>query len=245
MTDLIDAHASVGAYPRAYTGSRTAQELADSLRRLGIGAAVVGSTAAVWHDPVGGNAEALAAGRVPGLLPCLTVVPPTPGELDDVAAFVIEGIAAGAVAARIHPATHDFDPLDPALDSFYDTLVANSLPLTVDLPDVDWPTIDQLTVRWPDLPIIVSALGYRALRRLAAIFRRRPNLYADTVNFATHEGWEWFVRHFGAERLLFATGAPLRDPAEAVARLRWSRLSEADQRLVGHGNAARLFRGVA
>jgi predicted TIM-barrel fold metal-dependent hydrolase len=245
MTDLVDAHASVGPYPRAYTDSQTPAEFATAMRRLGIGTAVVASTAAVWHDPVGGNGEALAAGRVPGLLPCLTVVPPTPGELDDPAALVRDGIAAGGVAVRIHPATHDFDPLDPALDPFYDTLVANGLPLTVDVPDVDWPIIDQLAGRWPALPVIVSAIGYRALRRLAAVFRRRPNLHADTVNFATHEGWEWFVRHFGAERLLFATGAPLRDPAEAVARLRWSRLSEADRRLVGHGNAARLFRGVA
>jgi predicted TIM-barrel fold metal-dependent hydrolase len=245
MSELIDAHASIGAHPRAYAGSHTPRELVESLRRLGIGTAVVGSTTAVWHDPVGGNSEALAAARVPGLLPCLTVVPPTPGELDDPAAFVIGGIAAGAVAARIHPATHDFDPLDAALDPFYDTLMTNGLPLTVDLPDVDWPTLDQLAARWPDLAVIVSAIGYRQLRRLAAIFRRRPNLLADTVNFATHEGWEWFVRHFGAERLLFATGAPLRDPAEAVARLRWSRLSEADRQLVGHDNAARLFRRAA
>jgi predicted TIM-barrel fold metal-dependent hydrolase len=238
--ELIDVHASVGAHPRAYADGTTAEELAKTLRRLGIHTAVVGSMTAVWHDPVGGNADALTAGRTPGLHPCLTAVPPTPEEADDTA-LLADAVAAGAVAARIYPGTHDFDPLDPAMDAFYEKLVAERLPLTVDLPEAGWPTIDQLAGRWPDLPVIVSALGYRTLRQLAPIFRRRPNLHADTVNFATHEGWEWFTRQFGAGRLLLATGTPQRDPAETVARLQWSGLSAAERRLVGHDNALRLF----
>ncbi|GAB3433528.1 amidohydrolase family protein [Flindersiella endophytica] len=243
--ELIDVHASVGAHPRAYANGSTAEELSESLRRLGIRAAVVGSTTAVWHDPVHGNADALDAGRVAGLHPCVIAVPPTPEETDDTAALLADAVAAGAVAARIHPGTHDFDPLDPSMDAFYAKLVADQLPLTVELPEAGWPAIDRIADRWPELPVIVSALGYRALRQLAPVFRRHPNLHADTVNFATHEGWEWFVRQFGAERLLLGTGTPLRDPADVVARLQWSGLSAASRQLVGHDNALRLFGRLA
>ncbi|WP_163505981.1 amidohydrolase family protein [Fodinicola acaciae] len=236
MTELIDVHASFGAYPRAYVTGQSPEGLAADMRRLGIAAAVVGSTASVWHDPANGNAEALTVAGMAGMHPCVTILPPTPEESVDLK---------GATAARMYPVTHDFDPLDPAMDPLYEQLVARGLPLTVGLPDIGWPTLDALAGRWPRLPVIVSAIGYRALRRLAAVFRRRPNLHADLVNFASHEGLEWFVRHFGAERLLFGTGTPVRDPAEAVARLMWSGLSDADRALVGHGNARRLFRGLA
>jgi hypothetical protein len=236
MTELIDVHASIGAYPRAYASGQTVDELAADMCRLDIKAAVVGSTASVWHDPSYGNTEALVVARTPGLHPCVTAVPPTPEETTDLS---------GAVAVRIYPATHDFDPLDRALDPTYEQLTADGLPLTVGIDDIGWSALDALAGRWPGLAVIVSALGYRALRRLAPVFGRRANLHADTVNFATHEGLEWFVRNFGAERLLFATGTPVRDPAEAVARLMWSGLTEGDRKLVGHGNAQRLFRGLA
>lgn len=236
MTDLIDAHASIGAYPRAYVTGQSPEGLTADMRRLGIGAAVVGSTASVWHDPINGNAEALTVADRPGLHPCVTLVPPTPEETTGLD---------GAIAARIYPETHGFDPLDPAMDPLYEEMVERRLPLTVGLSDIGWPTLDALAASWPGLSLIVSGIGYRALRQLAAVFRRRANLHADMVNFASHEGLEWFVRHFGAERLLFATGTPVRDPAEAVARLMWSGLSDSDRQLVGRDNAARLFPGLA
>ncbi|WP_163570156.1 amidohydrolase family protein [Fodinicola feengrottensis] len=185
--------------------------------------------------PAHGNAEALAVAGTSGLHPCMTALPPTPGETVDLE---------GAIAVRMYPATHDFDPLDAAMDPLYERLVAQRLPLTVGLPEIGWPALDALAGRWPGLAVIVSALGYRTLRRLAAVFGRRPNLHADMVNFASHQGVEWFVRQWGAERLLFGTGTPVRDPAEAVARLSWSGLSDADRQLVGHGNAVRLFQGL-
>ncbi|MBM7789815.1 amidohydrolase family protein [Tenggerimyces flavus] len=242
MTALIDACAWVGAHPRAYVDDHTAAGLAATMRRLDIAAAMVGATAAVWHDPVGGNDEALAAATHHGLFPCFTLVGSTPEESDP-PALVAEAVAAGVVGFRMAPSTHGFDPTDAALDPTYDALVSTGRPLTIDA-DIGPANLDALAARWPRLTLIVSSIGYRALRTIAPLFARRPNLHADTVNFATHEGFEWFARQYGAERLLFATGAPFRDPAEAVGRLMWSGLTDADRELVGHANAERLFPGV-
>lgn len=243
MTALIDACAWVGAHPRAYVDDHSAAGLAATMRRLDIGGAMVGATAAVWHDPVGGNDEALAAATHHGLFPCFTLVGSTPEEADP-PALVAEAVAAGVAGFRMAPSTHGFDPVDAALDPTYDALVSSQRPLTIDLADIGAARLDALAARWPRLSLIVSSIGYRALRTMAPLLSRRANLSVDTVNFATHEGFEWYVRQYGAERLLFATGAPFRDPAEAVARLMWSGLAEADRELVGHANAERLFPGV-
>src|SRR5699024_4072814 len=132
-----------------------------------------------------------------------------------------------------------------ALDAFapaWELLEAEQLPVLIDRPEIEWTELATLAARQRNLPIVVSWIGYRELRRLAPLLHRHPNLHLDTVNFSTHQGFDWFVAEFGAERLLFATGAPRRDPGESIAQLAWSGLSAAQMNLVARANAQRLFR---
>jgi predicted TIM-barrel fold metal-dependent hydrolase len=77
------------------------------------------------------------------------------------------------------------------------------------------------------------------------VLERRPNVYLDLSDLSTHEGLEWLCARFGPDRLVFGTGAPRRDAAEAVTRLLWSDLDDAAVARIGHQNLDALLAGIA
>ncbi len=215
----------------------------EDLAGFGITGGLAGAVASMLHDCERGNAELAAElpdrrGRHDWRL-CWTLTTDVGTTLPGMRAQVQAARDAGAAAVTLYPRTHDFalDSLDPA----WELLETAGLPVVIDRPEIAWNELATLAARHPDLPIVVSWIGYRELRRLAPLLHRHANLHLDTVNFSTHQGFDWFVSEFGAQRLLFATGAPRRDPGEAIAQLAWSGLSAADVDLVAGGNARRLF----
>src|SRR5690625_2396821 len=230
---FLDAHASSGRLPDAL-GAGTLDDLA----RLGIHGGVASAIASKLHDCRRGNRQLLQdlTGR-PGWRPCWTLG----AEVSGTGAFgqVHEALDAGAAAVTLYPRTQDFSL--QGLASTWPVLESERIPVIIDRTEVEWPDLDRLAAAHPRLPIIVSWIGYRELRRLAPLLRDRPNVLLDTVNFSTPCGYDWFVDNFGAERLLFATGVPLRDPGEAITQLLWSGLTQQEVDLISHGNAERLF----
>jgi predicted TIM-barrel fold metal-dependent hydrolase len=198
---------------------------------------------ASWlHDPIGGNAEASAVAHSladRGVLACWTAIPATAGELDSLTALVDRALDEDVAAFRIHPMSHGFSP--DLLNELYAALETNHLPLCIDAAEISWSDLTAIASRHPELPIVVSNVGYRKLRELWAALDGHANIFVDLVDFAAHQGVEWLAANNLADRLLFATGLGLRDPGESVVRLAWSGLDDATVRLVGSGNAGRLF----
>lgn len=226
---------------RAYTGRRPdalGAGALDDLAALGVRGGIAAAIASSLHDCQRGNRQLQQElASYPGWRPCWTLGMEVSGP--GAAAQVREARSAGAAAVACHPRTQDF-----ALQEFvpaWPLLEAAQIPVLLDRPEVDWAELDRLAAAHPRLPIIISSLGYRELRRLAPFLQKHQNVLLDTVNFSTHCGIDWFVEQFGAERLLFATGAPLRDPGEAITQLLWSGLTAEQIDLVSHGNAERLF----
>ncbi|SDS31782.1 amidohydrolase family protein [Microlunatus soli] len=237
----FDAHVLIGAHPEQPAGR---DRLDDHLQRYGLTGALAGSMLSWLHDPLSGNAAATAAAsRTAGVRACWTAIPPTPGELTSLTALVRQAVAAGVAAFRLYPHTHGYVVDDPAWSQFFDDLSGHRMPLCLNRTEIDWPTIDRIAGDHPELPMIISLVGYRELRTVATMLTRHDQLHLDLVNFATHQGLEWLVGAFGARRILFGTGFGLRDPGESMARLGWSGLSETDVVTVGSANAYRLFGG--
>ena len=236
LPPLWDAHMLVGRLPAAVSSAA----LAD-LRGLGVVGGLAGAVASMLHDCERGNHElAVKLADLPDWRLCWTLTTDVGTSVPGMHAQVQAAQEAGAAAVTLYPRSHDFalDALDPA----WELLEAEQIPVLIDRPEIEWADLATLAARHRDLPIVVSWIGYRELRRLAPLLHRHPNLHLDTVNFSTHQGFDWFVAEFGAERLLFATGAPRRDPGESIAQLAWSGLSAAQMDLVAGANAQRLFR---
>lgn len=244
----FDANVLSGAHPAHRTPSSTADSIDAHLDRYELSGALVGTTTSWLHDPMAGNAEASdVAARLGhrGVLACWCALPPTPGELDRLSAFVGRAVDAGAAAVRIYPRSHGFSAVDPVMDELFSGLTTRGLPLWLDRPEVDWTDIGSLLSRFPGLDVVVSQIGYRELRVLATLLSRHRRLHVDLVNLASHEGVEWLVERFSADRLLFATGLGLRDAGESVVRLAWSGLDGDAVAEVGSGTARRLLAGPA
>lgn len=240
---LVDINVLLGRHPRTRVGADTVAGLLRQLDRVGIAEAVVGHTASWLHDPATGNrllTELLGAGpsRVRA---CWVVLPGGTGELPEPDRLVGEALAAGVVAARAYPADHGWSLTAPDATPLLRALGAGGLPLLVDAEQTSWHDIAWCAAAHPELRLVVCQTGYRALRRIAAVLAGAGNVWIETSTLATHQGLEWLASRFGADRLVFGTGAPVRDPAEAVTRLLLSDVDEAAVRAIGGGTLRRLL----
>ncbi|MFI7633631.1 amidohydrolase family protein [Nonomuraea sp. NPDC049400] len=189
---VIDAHRLIGPVPFDDLPS----DPRDEMGRLGIDRACVTHTLSLYSDPRAGN-EALLALDDPRLIPVPVVVPGETGE---------ESHGAGMI--RLCPERHRFDLTGPhALRC----LAALGLPMAIDLDETSPAQLRHLAELLPDLPILVLNPGYRRLRALAELMTEAPNVRAEIGTVNTQGGVEWLAARFGAERLVFGTGAPVSD----------------------------------
>ncbi|HEX3814442.1 MAG TPA: amidohydrolase family protein [Mycobacteriales bacterium] len=234
---LVDVDALLGRHPRRDVGLGTVGEMLSTMDRVGIAEAVVGHTISWLHDPVVGNRQ--LAGLIadePRLRPSWVMLPDTCAEIGSPADFVAEALAAGVVAVRAYPNDHGYDLTGPDAGAVLDAVAAAGLPLLVDVLQASWPAIEAVATARPGWPVIACSPSYRALRRIAGVLDRAENVRLALSNFSTHCGVEWIVERFGPDRLLFGSGAPEHDPAEAVTRLLWSELDDDAVAAVGSGN---------
>jgi predicted TIM-barrel fold metal-dependent hydrolase len=240
--DLLDIHASLGRHPAHDVGSGTPRALIRALDRYQVASAVVSHSLATHHDPAAGNARLLAeVADEPRLRACWTVLPSTCGELPDGPTLVTQARASGVVLLTARPASHGFDLVGPDLAALLNAAAEHGLPLLIDLTETDWRALEDVAAAHPELWLILSNVGYRESRRLCGLLDRHPRVLVCTANLSGHLALEYLVDRFGAHRVVFGTGQPVRDPGEAVLRLLWSELGDADVRTVGGGTMRGLL----
>lgn len=239
---LLDVAASLGRHPAHDVGSGTPGAMIAELDRYGIAEAVVAHSLATHHDPAAGNARLLAeVAPQPRLKPCWTVLPPTCGELPDGPTLVTRALASGVALLTARPTSHGYDLAGPDLAPLLAAAAEHGLPMLVDAAEAGWPALAEVAAAHPDLWLILSDVGYRELRRLCGLLERHPRMLVCTANLSGHLALEFLVERFGAHRVVFGTGQPVRDPGEAVVRLLWSELGDAEARAVGGETMRRLL----
>ncbi|MEV4172628.1 amidohydrolase family protein [Nonomuraea sp. NPDC049709] len=243
---LIDADAMLGRHPRRDTGPGTVTRALAGMDRFGIAEAVVSHTLSWLHDPGTGNRELLGlVANEPRLHPCWVMLPDTCGETGTPAQFVAAALDGGVRAVRAYPADHGYDLVGKDAAPMLDAIAEAGLPLLVDAPQIGWAAAEAIAAAHPSLPIVVGSLGYRLLRQAAGVLSRTGNVHLGLANLSSHRGLEWLAERYGAYRLVFGTGAPLRDPAEAVTRLLWAELDDEAVAAIGSGTLLGLLKAEA
>jgi hypothetical protein len=251
--DLVDASCLLGrAAVRQPGAPTTAEELVATLRAFGIGEALVYHAAAAEYSPRVGNERLLAdvAGR-PELHPCWVLGPHQTGELPPPAETVPAMLRAGVRAVRLFPHDHRYRFRPWNIGPLLECLAAHRVPVCVDFGMigwseelVDWEGLIEVCAAFPDLPVILARASIGSNRRLFPAIERCPNLLIETSYYAVHRGIELVATIFGADRLLFGTGYPLRAPGPAIAALAYALVSETDRARIGGGNLRALLEGV-
>ncbi|WP_053202666.1 amidohydrolase family protein [Jiangella muralis] len=231
----IDANVVVGPWPSDAHASWTVDDVERHLDRYGLSYGLVRSALAVTYDAPSGNSSLLkeVEGH-PRLLPSFVLGPLDCGEHGADA-------VAEAKAIWLLPARHGWNLTGPEAGSLQDVLRRAGLPVFVELEETDWSGIDALCAALPDVDVVVCGIGYRTLRQALPVMDRRPRLHLDLSYLAALDGLELFAARYGASRLLFGTGAPVRDEAAPSFLLERSGLSADDRAMVAGGTAARLL----
>lgn len=238
---LLDVNAALGRMPHDVGGGGVA-DLLGAMDRLGIDEAVVSHLEGWRHAPAAGNARVVAeVADVPRLHACWIVLPDGTGEFPPPSDLARAAREASVVAVRALPEHHGWLLDSPEGTALGRALADERLPLLVDADQTSWPAVEALTAACPELDVVVCRVGYRSTRTFAPMLDRRPRVRLDLSYLGGHDALEWAVRRFGADRLVFGTGAPHVDPAGPVARLSWSGLDDATAAAIGWGHGAALL----
>lgn len=253
---LFDAHCYVGRYKTFRPGSfYTTDDLIDQMKRYGITEALVTHSMSREHNPIDGNAAVLRETQYrDSIHPSWAILPPASKELTQPNALVREMVAHGVRAAKVFYGMYGFPISEWCIGEVLDELEGHRVPTFVD-PDTEmdtwdadvpnWDAIDSLCRSHPNLPVILSEARFRSSNRLLyQLLQAHPNLHVELSGYWAYHGIEFITREFGAERLIFGTRMPVRDPACAIAQLTYADISEDDKRLIAGDNLRKLLGGV-
>ena len=100
-----------------------------------------------------------------------------------------------------------------------------------------------LTV-FPHVPFVLVRPDIGSNRRLFSLMQHFYNLYVETSYYTVHRGIELLCNEFGANRVLFGSGLPLRAAGPSITALMYALISPEEKRLVAFQNINRLLQGV-
>jgi uncharacterized protein len=225
-----------------------AEELVDNLDREGISAAVAAPTHRPDHDFDRANTHvAQAAGESGGRLVPMARVDPWDGKLGlrQLNRAVNEF---GARGLLLHPAEEYFRINDPRV-----------LPLARRAAELDVPIVvatgyqgfsepvqmTQFAKSCPEVPVILTNGGQFNISGLsqtdAGLALQLDNVYVHTSGVYRDDWISLVVSTFGAERILFASAAPIMDFRYELKRVQLAHVSDEAKALMLDGNVTRLF----
>ena len=97
------------------------------------------------------------------------------------------------------------------------------------------PQVEKLSEAYPEISFLLAHSGgsYKTARQNCALAEKRQNVYLEITLTPVPLGViELMVSEVGAERVIFGTDAPMRDPRPQFGWLAYARIPEADKRKI-------------
>ena len=245
--DFFDVNVFIGRPMRAiYRPAANAAALLDELKKSEISRAIAWHIASHDCSPQDGNrliSEAVA--EFDSLYGCWAVLPPVTGEV--VNADFFDNMKRDRIAALCaFPDQERYLLNRTAFGRFFDEVSERKIPLLVSLDrGVSWASIDNLMRDYPKLTCVICDIGIFGMdRQTWPLLDTYPNVHIETSMLSLQAGGvEETVKRFGAERLLFGTGFPMRYPEAAMLQLAQADISDSDKAKIASGNLDALVKG--
>lgn len=241
--EFIDCNTRVGrlAAPLSPLVEPTAEALLARMDACAVSSALCRHEAGCAVSAAEGNRRiAAVCAEHERLLPVFTLLPPVTGELEEQETLLETARRAGVQAFRIFPKIMLFSIAPYAMGELCEIAAALGKPVMMDIGEAAPDEIQRLASAFPKVDFLLTAVYYRNLRYLYPILQTCPNVYLETGFLKTFGSLEDICARFGAQRLVFGSGAPYYDMGGAAAHLLAADLREEDKALIASGNLERL-----
>lgn len=235
---IIDSYTLLGSWPHAEV-DLSIEALAGGMQARQVSRSLVTDTTAIFYDMTRGNDEAIElCSRHEPLTPVAVINPLRyPSCLEE----VTRCLEAGVQVFRLCPREHHY-PFSGAVGPLRETLrhLEGARLLLVDLAGLPAPVIGADMEDLLPVPTAVTVAGSELGTAIQAAKNGR-NLWIETSRLDAGGSVEAAVRHFGANRVIFGSGSPLRSLGSAVMSVQYAELSDADRTAIFEGNLQRVL----
>jgi predicted TIM-barrel fold metal-dependent hydrolase len=221
MQNYFDCNGEIGIRRVINPGSfYETEELLRKMDYYGIGEALVHHSLAEGYHPQTGNARLMDEIKdIPRLHPVWVAMPHFTGEFPAPDALREAMKENGVKAVRMFPQTHGYSVSDWICGPLFDMLATYRVPLFIGSDQITPDNLHSVMVNHPALTVVLTHIHYNNTRNLYALLSNFKNLHLETIGFKPLEGIEDVCKKFGAERLIFGTGAPLYSGGAAVGMI--------------------------
>lgn len=246
--DFFDCNAFIGQPARAVPSPATsAADMLGCMDSAGIARAVVWHVAQRDYSATDGNRMlSETIGGQDRLRGCWTILPTVTGELstqDMLSKMKAERIT----ALRAFPDLHRFILNWESMGNLMEEVIERQIPLMLSMQNgISWPAVSGFLRDYPDAVCILCDLGVWSMDRMTwPLLDAYEGVYLETSMLSLHAGaLEATAERFGAHRLVFGTGLPLRYPEAPMLQLVHARISDEEKQLIASGNLDRIISEV-
>lgn len=184
--------------------------------------------------------------QYPGTLPVLPLLPPAFGDESYTLDYLRQLIDKYKVFFRISPAKQATAFTSWQYGQMLRILAETNTPLLINLEDVDLRDAGRVKEEYPELILVLTNTTQWLNRQYTAFCQAFGRVYIDTCNCIEYYGLETCVSLIGADRMLFGTNMPYKEPYDNIITLLYGRISDEEKQLIAYGNYDRLAgrRGV-
>jgi predicted TIM-barrel fold metal-dependent hydrolase len=258
MSDRIylDCNTMVGKRgPKDIETPYETEDLLEEMEWCGIHGALVAHWIAKEYDPMYGNRMLMRElKKSPRLIGAWAVMPSHTREIPPPHDLVQEMFDNGIHAAKMYPRAQRYPFNLDYCGNLLEELQDHGVLLIVEgghmyNPDIFEPSnqvllreLDRVLSACPELNVLLQASRWEATRYLTWLMSKHPNLHLELSNHQGNRAMEVFVEWFGADRILFGSGALDKSPGAAKAFVDYAVLDDEVKAKIAGGNLARLLK---
>lgn len=246
---FVDANCAIGRRRKVYPFSVTEKNaIKKELQRCNITKAICHHTTAKEYNALEGNRILMEEIRDDGFfLPAYVMVPNHAGDFPPFAELKKELKENGVRLIKMFPSRGEqsFSLAKWNMEEAFTFLSDIKMPLMLPYSNGGADDLHQVLSSYPELKVIVTDASYGADKELMRLMELSENLYLETSNYTTLDGIAYVTQRFGAERLIFGSGAPFVSAGAAVAKILFADISEEEKEKIAFRNLENLTGRIA
>jgi predicted TIM-barrel fold metal-dependent hydrolase len=129
-------------------------------------------------------------------------------------------------------------------DWMLNLLEESSTPVLISLQEADLGDLAEVKSLYPNLKIIITNTTQWMNRQYIRFVLSFSNVFIDTSNIIEYYGIESVAEIIGADRMLFGTYMPEKEPYDKIFQMLYNDLSQEQRELIAFGNFERIIERV-